>query len=363
MTNPAAAVEDPAAWSEQAVPGRYRHDWQLFLDWCTATDRAALPADPGHRDRVPRRPPRHPRHEPPAPHRDPLDPPARPRTRAAPHHGAAVTCPPAHRQDGIDAETIRPLLEQMPTSGWTAGLVGRRDALLLVLAAHGVPYAAIERLHRRDVAVDENRCLVVTLPNSVVRIPAAPADPRTCPVAVYLRWARLLAYHDRYPSATALEKALRAAQPIGADTIERYQPLPEPSRDGRDPLLPTIDRWGQFGTPRGSRRERWGMDADSAAKIVRAHLAGEAVPRYLEEKAETPRRRRRGSREGPWRHPAVAAGTQRWRRSQTQGHPATVRSRRQLRRDRTPSRRSGGLGCIADRRECSCPEWATTRAE
>ena len=29
-----------------AVPGRYRHDWLLFVDWCAATDRVALPADP-----------------------------------------------------------------------------------------------------------------------------------------------------------------------------------------------------------------------------------------------------------------------------------------------------------------------------
>ena len=92
--------------------------------------------------------------------------------------------PPTDRT--IDAATIRPILQEMPTSGWTAGLVGRRDALLLVLTAHGVPYTAIERLHRRDVAVDGNRCLVIMLANSVVRIPAAPHDSRMCPVAVYL---------------------------------------------------------------------------------------------------------------------------------------------------------------------------------
>ncbi|HEY5844357.1 MAG TPA: hypothetical protein VIU87_23375, partial [Mycobacterium sp.] len=46
VTNPPASVEDPAPWSESAVPGRYRHDWQLFLDWCAATDNVALPTDP-----------------------------------------------------------------------------------------------------------------------------------------------------------------------------------------------------------------------------------------------------------------------------------------------------------------------------
>jgi len=117
----------------------------------------------------------------------------------------------------------------------------------------------------------------------VVRIPAAPDDPRTCPVAVYLRWARLLAYSDRYPSTLALAMALRAAQPIGADTVERYQPLPEPSRDGRDPLLPNIDRWGQLGTPRGRRHDCCGISAESAAAIVERHITGTAVLRILDE--------------------------------------------------------------------------------
>lgn len=285
MTSSGAVMEDPAAWSEQAVPGRYRYDWQLFVDWCAATDRTALPADPGtviafldahpaardtNRPRLTaiRWAHRHAREL--APHRT-----AELRSRVLPDTSRRA-----------DVETIRPLLEEMPTSGWTAGLVGRRNALLLVLAAAGVPYAAMERLHRRDVVVDENRCLVVTLPTAVLRIPAGPGDPRTCPVAVYLRWARLLAHYDRYPSARALEKALRAAQPIGADTVERYQPLPDQSRDGRDPLLPTIDRWGQFGAPRGTHHESWGLAADSAARIVNAHLSGVAVPRYLAEKAD-----------------------------------------------------------------------------
>ena len=176
----------------------------------------------------------------------------------------------------------------MPTSGWTAGLVGRRDALLLVLVAAGVPYTAIERLHRRDPTVDDNRCLVVTLPTTVVRILAAPADPRTCPVAVYLRWARLLTYYERYPSAIALAEALRAAQPVEIDSVERYQSLPVLPRDGRDPLMPIVNRWGQFGAPQGCRGTWWGMGADSIAGVVNAHLGGTAALRFVPFGVEKP---------------------------------------------------------------------------
>ena len=51
-----------------------------------------------------------------------------------------------------------------------------------------MPYAALERLQNRDVVVDENRCLVVTLPTTVARIAAESKSPKTCPVAVLLRW-------------------------------------------------------------------------------------------------------------------------------------------------------------------------------
>ncbi|MGI1850066.1 hypothetical protein ACRRDU_24360, partial [Rhodococcus sp. SJ] len=29
------------------IPTRYRHDWALFADWCTATDHRSIPATPG----------------------------------------------------------------------------------------------------------------------------------------------------------------------------------------------------------------------------------------------------------------------------------------------------------------------------
>ena len=284
MPNTGAAVQDPAAWSAQVVSGGYRHDWQLFLDWCAATDRTALPADP---DTVIALLDAHPaaritnrrrltairwihRHT----------------RELAPHRTVELrsrVLPPTDKPR-LDPETIRPLLERMPTSGWTAGLVGRRDALLLVLAAAGVPYTAVERLRRRDLVVDENRCLVVTLPKTAVRIPAEPEDPRTCPVAVYLRWARLLAYYDKHPSATRPRGALRAAQPIGADTIERYQPLPSLSGDGRDPLIVSLNRWGQFEAPRG-RRSTSGIGANSITVVMTAHLHGTLHWRTIENAA------------------------------------------------------------------------------
>ena len=263
------------------MPGRYRHDWLLFVDWCTATDRAALPTEPGHRDRVPRRPPRHPRHEPPAPtairwtHQHARE--------LAPHRTAELrsrVLPPTDRTRSTPRPS-GPCWSRCRPAGGPPASSGAATRCCSSSPPHGVPYAAMERLHRRDVTVDENRCLVVTLPNSVVRIPAAPADPRTCPVAVYLRWARLLAYYDRYPSATRSAKALRAAQPTGESSLESYQPLPRPRRVGKEPLIPSIDRWGQFGSRFCISATR-GIAAESVATLIASYTTGSKAFRSID---------------------------------------------------------------------------------
>lgn len=261
------------------APRPYRYDWSLFADWCTAHE---LPSLPAHPVTVARFLDAHPAA--PATHRRRL-------TAINAAHLAGDHQPPGRLQairefirpagDGgrIDPATVLARVGQLPTSGWTAGMFGRRDAVLMVLAGTaGLPYAAIERLQRSGAHVT-GAALHIEAGGHFAVLDATPEDPRRCPVAVYLRWARLLAYYDSRPSTSALARALRSAAPLTADSVERYRSLPAmaPDRDG--PLLPGIDQWGHLAPPKGPRGARRGLSANAIAAIVGAHLAGTAPAR------------------------------------------------------------------------------------
>lgn len=261
------------------APGPYRYDWSLFADWCMAYELSSLPAHPVT---VARFLDAHPAA--PSTHRRRLT------AINAAHLAAGHRLPgrlqaireylrPAGVGVRIDPAAVAYRVAELPTSGWTAGMFGRRDALLLVLAGiAGLPFAAIERLQRSDAQLTGTE-LHIEVGGHLVVLDATPEDPMTCPVAVYLRWARLLAYYDSRPSTSALARALRSATPLTEDSVERYRALPalRPGRDGA--LLPGVDQWGHLAPPKGPRGARRGLSANAIAAIVDAHLAGTAPDR------------------------------------------------------------------------------------
>lgn len=252
------------------LPARHRARWSLFTDWCIGVGATPIPADretligfvranpaalSTQRERLAAVRAAHMHAQVPVP---------------AKAGAKAVRGGGGHEWPSSEAAQV---VAALPSAGWPSGLFGRRDALLLVLSkAAGMSYGQIERLQRSQVRV-VNSTLQVQVGQVWIQVPAN-ADPRMCPAAVFLRWARLLAYVDRWPSTAAVAAALAKAQPMTAQSQESYAALPQVVRDG--PLVVPIDRWGGLGMGRWrqSARARWGLSATAIGEIVAAHLSG-----------------------------------------------------------------------------------------
>jgi hypothetical protein len=248
-----------------AIGARYRYDWQLFADWCTALELSALPADPlsiaVFLDENPAATGTH-----------------RRRLTAinTVHARCGYTAPgTAHalrerlsrrKQARPDLrDTANTVIRWLPTTGWPGGLFGRRDALLLTLACRlQLSPTQIGRLNRSHVTFDGSS---LCIPGHGITVPYDPDEtPHTDPVAVYLRWARLQAFIDRTPSNRWLGESLNAATPVTDDTAVGLQPLPAIGRDG--PLLPAFDKWGHSAT------RRTGLSRRAVTRVLTAHLTG-----------------------------------------------------------------------------------------
>lgn len=258
---PAAGSNVPAP----AIADRYRYDWQLFEDWCTAADLSVLPADPVtialYLDEHPAAPGTH-----------------RRRVTAinSVHTRCGYSAPgTAHalRERLTRRKQSRPdmrdsadeVIRRLPTSGWPGGLFGRRDALLLTLACRiGLTPTPIGRLKRSHVTFDGH---TLHIPSHGITVDHNPDEsPRTDPVAVYLRWARLQVFTDRTPSNRWLGESLTTAAPVTDDTITGLQRLPAIRYDG--PLLPSFDKWGH------ATMRRAGLSRRATTRILTTHLSG-----------------------------------------------------------------------------------------
>ncbi|WKK11081.1 hypothetical protein QYN14_20505 [Rhodococcus ruber] len=262
------------------IPARYRHDWALFADWCTATDQPPLPATPEalalflrehpaapatQRRRVSAINTVHTRHGHPAPGRSETVRRRLDTTRAA-------------RLDRF-APLLLHKAAELPVTGWPSGLFGRRDALLLTLAATGMPFAQLARLRRGDIHLDAGALVATT--DGGERFCLAPESAAAeSPAAVYRRWAEIQAFLDAYPNTDLLAQHL--TDPIEVDQGALTD------RQARHPLLCPIDRWGHL--PLMPQP----MTAQSIASIVRDHLAGRVRAR-----APLPLRKQSDRDEGP----------------------------------------------------------------
>jgi hypothetical protein len=149
-----------------SIPGRapagYRADWALFTDWCAATGAPALPAAVGTVEAFlagcPAAPATaarrvaaigwHHRHSPAA--GAAVDPPGRRELLGLPP--VDPTRPPP------DPEALAAAVRALPTTGWTGGFFGRRDAAMLTLAASPLSWTALAGLRTTDVSVAAGCC-------------------------------------------------------------------------------------------------------------------------------------------------------------------------------------------------------------
>lgn len=126
------------------------------------------------------------------------------------------------------------ILPRLPADGWTAGLSGRRDAAILLLAAAGLSWRQIAALPQRDVHIDDQAVVIGTLvqrdgcdvvPVPLVELPAT-GDSVTCPVAVCRRWAELLAVAPPGHGHVHLERVLLGQEEPQPALLRRYAHLP-----------------------------------------------------------------------------------------------------------------------------------------
>jgi len=245
------------------IPIRYRHDWALFADWCAAADRSPIPAAPDtlalflhehpaavatQRRRLSAINAVHTGHGYPAPGR----------TETVRRH---LDTTRASRLDRIGRLLLQRAAE-LPTTGWPSGLFGRRDALLLVLAATGMSFTDITRLRRRDIRHDGDTLQVITTrAGEHFRLPLDPETGDNPAVAIYRRWAEIQAFLDQYPGTHLLRHHLTDPAEIVNDPLDTER--------ARQPLLCPIDRWGHLPHTQP-------MTPQSVSALVRAHLSRSA---------------------------------------------------------------------------------------
>ncbi|WP_276142070.1 hypothetical protein [Rhodococcus sp. T2V] len=263
----------------------YRYDWALFADWCAAFHASALPADPlalaSFLDENPAAR-------------------ATQRRRVAainwvhnatgyPAPGSArairqVLSVRATKRDDLTRAATQAIVA-LPTSGWPQGMFGRRDALLLVLhCINGIAATEVGHLQRSDVTYDGE--IVTVGAGHDLELHPAGDNSQCCPVAIYLRWARLQAFFDRYPSNRVLARSLSRSHENVYDIVESYGTLPGLREDQDGPLLPSFDQWGHFAAV---RRDRRGLSGRAVSAIVAAHLTGAASSRHTRSEPLDPR--------------------------------------------------------------------------
>lgn len=129
---------------------------------------------------------------------------------------------------------IDEILPRLPADGWPAGLNGRRDAVVLLLAGEGLSWRQIAALPQRDVHVHDHAVVIGTLiwrdgregvPVPLAELPAT-GDPVTCPVAVFRRWAALLAVAPPGNGHVHLERVLLGEEEPHQELRSEYAELP-----------------------------------------------------------------------------------------------------------------------------------------
>ncbi|OZF25660.1 hypothetical protein CH296_26455 [Rhodococcus sp. 14-2496-1d] len=234
----------------------YSYQWSLFVDWCAAADVDALPASPitlaeflaenPARDAVQLR-------RVSAINRVHLD-------AGQPAPGRVTSLRIALNSARSErtmrrAAQYRVIAAGLPTSGSTAALFGRRDAVLLVLAGAGLSYRAIAGLDRTDIATDGDSVWI----GGRHRVDIAPSDATGFePATLWDLWHTVLQFADRYPSTTLLTEHLQR------NTFPDMTGSPH----RRGPVAVPIDRWGHLPLPVTA------MTAAEVGAVIAGHRTG-----------------------------------------------------------------------------------------
>lgn len=235
-----------------ATAASYATTWELFVDWCAATDHTQLPAAPDTVLAFLAGCPAAPATQ-------------RRRVIAIDHHHTAAGHPPPGDADPVRTTLGRPpkhpppfqppdpaavdaALRLLPSHGWTAGMFGCRDRALLVLSQiAGVPYTHIATMTADHIVLSSGVATIGA--GDRTRTVAAADDPVLCPVCALTRWLRVLQLGNQ-PGTRPVAHALAKAEPVTATSPHPCQPggPVDPGLTGV-PVLPPINQWGHLPWP------------------------------------------------------------------------------------------------------------------
>ena len=143
-----------------------------------------------------------------------------------------------------NVDAVHATLRLLPSSGWTAGVFGRRDRCLLVLSQlAGVSYKHIASLLAGDISFDD-QVVVIGAGSPTYRL-APDVDAVLCPACAVARWLEVLDIAVREIATVAISRHLSRADPVTPDSPHLCGWAPGIGEQAKTlPLLHPIDQWG-----------------------------------------------------------------------------------------------------------------------
>lgn len=136
------------------------------------------------------------------------------------------------------------VLRTLPSHGWQAGWIGRRDRALLVLSQiSGLSYQQIAELKAGDIAISEGLATIRVAGAS--RTVKQSDDGLICAPCVLARWLHALDLTVIYPDNCVVASVIARAMPLTANSPHLCQGETAISEStAQMSLMPTIDQWG-----------------------------------------------------------------------------------------------------------------------
>jgi hypothetical protein len=132
----------------------------------------------------------------------------------------------------------------MPSHGWTAGWVGRRDRALLVLwQKAGLSFADIAALTVQDIRVEEGVATIRIGEGDPVTL-AMTADCLLCAPCALVRWLHALDLSTLHSDGRVVASVIARAAPLTAHSPHVCEGSTIPTADtGTLPVFPPHDQW------------------------------------------------------------------------------------------------------------------------
>ncbi|RIJ77985.1 hypothetical protein D1871_04680 [Nakamurella silvestris] len=269
--------DNPVLWSTTRA---YQADWDLFTTWCHAANHAPLPAAPDTvaqflrelpaavatwRRRVTAINTIHREHGYPEPGKDEAV-------------RQLIRNPPTHHPPVVDPAVVARAIRRLPTSGWPAGMFGRRDALLLTLRYKAdLTLAQLVNLTSDRIRIVGDAVEFDLAPGRVVRLETAD-EAAVCPPCVWRRWQIILTAAAGYAAAWKLTELLTPPTDPNDDHLCTSDAPDRLVR--RVPVFMPIDRWGSLPLPLRPTTTR------TAITLTAGHLAGTIPAHHVQPDSE-----------------------------------------------------------------------------